>query len=362
MFSTCHLGVILLATLDGAHATLPSAIARAANATYDCRLKRIAIEGFHEQSTTSNDSDATIWLCSPPDADPNAIDGEEDIVLYGNEVDALDEADLGQVVRIDLGHPPALVSSIATLPNATRRSFGGQRMARLARFVDVPVGRNSRTRRLDTSAGGARFIDRTSMFGTRNVLNVIVGVADAGSSRATWPGTCSVNNVREVMWGKPEGSVVTLGASPWSLRSECRTSNCLFSEVDHMSHISRGAVTFDESRSDVVDLGSVGGWPTDFCNWSGIWSAISNAIKSKGFDVADYNHVVAMVPKHCSIGEGSWPGKYVIVSCKHCPPIPQPSHTVLPLSPTQMVISGAHSAIATFRARISQLAQRRFLL
>lgn len=318
--------LFLLALAASAGATITTTPARNDTpATTECRLDLISIEqGDCAYSTTSNISSGTAaWLCSPPDSDPDDTDVDS-ILLYGEEVDQLSDAHSGQIVTLyddddNVGAASAAPSGANTLPDVTLLSFGRARPARLARFVNLPDALAGHGRRL--AAGGASPIDRRSSHGARSLLSVIVGVADTGSARATWPRGCSVNSVREAMWGTPVGTTIQVGASPWATSKDaCRNSDsCLFSIADQISSASRGATTFVQGRSREIDLGTVSNYPGDFCNWRGIWEAIKKALQSKGLSVDSFQNVVAYVPKHCAIAQGNQPGKFVIVRARAHP-------------------------------------------
>lgn len=319
------LASLLLALGANALTNVSSARNGTQPSTIECRLNLISMEmGDAEYSTTSGiNASLDVWLCSPPDSDPD--DTDAGILLFGKEVDQLDESFSGQLVRlrddaddVDAGASASTGAegnySTAGVPAAALKSFGGERPSRLARFADAPDDPAVRGRRLAGRAGGASPIDRRSMHGARGVLSVIVGVADAGGSTASWPKTCSANAVRESMWGAPVGSVIRVGKSPWAAKPTCRSSDsCLFSVADHLLSTSRGALNFQQSRSREVDLGTVRGYPGDFCNWREIWTAIRNALQSKGLSVDSFQNVVAYVPKHCAVAEASTAGKFVVV-------------------------------------------------
>lgn len=306
------LGLLALGARGATASAPPRGVAPPTSIT-ECRLSLVSIElGDHVYSTTSNiTSSQSAWLCSPPDADPD--DDTAGVLLYGDQVDQLDEGHSGLIVRLrddgDVVTLNAAAVATAVLPPAVMLSFG-DRMKRLARFVDLPDKFARRGRMLAPTAGGAAFVDRTRAHGMRRLLNVIVGVADAGGSRATWPRGCSAGAVRQAIW---EGTSFTVGASPWSSRDACRRSDsCLFSVADHISHTSRGAVTFPPGT--VVDLGTVSNYPGDFCNWRAIWAAVRKALETKGLNIDSFTNVIAYVPKHCAIAQGNQPGKLVIVS------------------------------------------------
>jgi len=285
-------------------------------ATIDCRLKLVVMElGDREYSTTSDVvSGENVWLCSPPDADLEDID-DETSVLYGDELNELSESEHpGQVVRLQDGL--AVRAANATeLTASTRHAFGGERMARAARFVEFLGAIPGHGRRLDGRAGGAGFIDRTRAHGSRSVLSIIVDVAVGGGTRATWPKSCAASAVRELMWGTPQGTVINVDASPWAVTSKCRsTDSCLYSIADFWRHTSRGVANFEQPKSRELELGTVNGWPSDFCNWGAIWTVLKNAVRSRGLSVDSYDNVVAYVPKHCAVAVGSMAGKFVIVS------------------------------------------------
>jgi len=286
-----------------------------AGTTIDCRLSLVVMElGDREYSATSDVvSNENVWLCSPPDADPSGI-ADESIVLYGAELDELSESEHpGQLVRIRQDAPAVRAANATQLAASTRHAFGSQRMARPARIVEVLGTLSDHGRRL-VRTGGAGYVDRTRSHGSRSVLSVIVNVAVGGGTRATWPKSCAAGAVREAMWGAPRGTVVDIPASPWAASGQCRsTDSCLYSVADFWRHASRGAVNFEQARSRELELGTVNGWPANFCNWGEIWAVLRQAVRARGLNVDSFDNVVAYVPKHCAIAVGAMSGKFVLV-------------------------------------------------
>jgi hypothetical protein len=121
--------------------------------------------------------------------------------------------------------------------------------------------------------------------------------------------------VRKLLWGEPTGVGFSVGGSPWAASGACRADGaCSFNVRDHFSHSSRGAISFNQATSTELYFDRLSGFPTDFCDWGQIWSAIRAAV---GGSFDGYDHIVAFMPGYCKIAQASSPGKNVIL--RMCP-------------------------------------------
>jgi len=321
-----------------------------------CRLKLITMDvGATEYDIAGGlNHSSPCWLCCDPAVD---VDDAEDEcpVLYGEDMRHLRTADAGEIVTLrDLNYGTrVLVSSLTQLPTETRHSFGiDGRAAWRPSFVTLPGGRGGPGRTLQEALGtGATFIDRAHAHGKRNFLSVIVGSIEAGNGVVhDWGATpCKRSEVRKQMWGIPEGVRIAVGGSPFALEPKCKDADgvCKYNVRDHLRVVSRNAVTPNSMLSKELTLPVVRNWPANFCGWAKIWTAIKAAIVEDGtYNIADFNHVIAFVPKHCAIGQGA-SARARAVSRRRCP------RTVLapPQNPGAMRAPTAPEPVAPARAR-----------
>lgn len=284
------------------------------DAVIECRLKLIAMDiGTHEYDTTGpfNHSSPT-WMCCDPADDLNAPE-DDCTLLYGAELARLRIVDSGQVVRLrNLNHGAgAAARGEDEIPALTRKAFGDEKRAKYRpTFVELPNKRVAFGRNLLDSGGGAQWIDRSFAHGRRSILSVVVGSADPGNGDVAGWGTkgCSLAEVRKEIIGQPDGVTLAMDASQWARRTKCKTEpgKCKWNLCDHIRHLSRNQVIAIPLRSKELYLPTVPNWPADYCSWRDIWSAIRAAILADGrFNINDFDHVIAFVPKHCSIGVGA---------------------------------------------------------
>jgi hypothetical protein len=118
--------------------------------------------------------------------------------------------------------------------------------------------------------------------------------------------------MRKLMFGAYGGVPITVGATPWAVDEGCRTGRvpCKYNIRDQVRAISRSAVDINPVKSRFVYLPQVRNWPSNFCNYYAVNTAVKAAIKrtAPGLNVESFDHLIMIIPKHCALGQGQQPG------------------------------------------------------
>jgi hypothetical protein len=115
------------------------------------------------------------------------------------------------------------------------------------------------------------------------------------------------------MFGALGGISIAVGRTPWSVAADCRagTAPCPYNVRDQVRAISRSAVDIDPVKSRFVYLPQVRNWPSNYCGFNGVKTAILAALATyaSSVDPDSFAHLLMIVPRHCALGQGNQPGE-----------------------------------------------------
>ncbi|KAJ1627307.1 hypothetical protein T492DRAFT_876877 [Pavlovales sp. CCMP2436] len=325
------LSTMLSSTLCFVSATSFAAFLSSARSTprvKECRLKKITSELGAEEYSIDDDvvgSDET-WLCCPIGYDNNDIDTDCP-VLFGDQLSALRNSDAGEIVNLrtlNLPQRAQLLGAERGHQALDQTAEDGEEDDETYEEGDDDDDDGDDNDDNEDEGGGvvsAQTVSSALSPTQRTILLVIVSQATtSGGVTATWPsGACTPRALRKLMWGKPEGVSYDIGATPYATHRARRTEDgvCKYSIRDHIKHVTMNKVKFLKRPSKLVRLDNVPNWPDTFCKFGEALDTIKAGLVNRGINIDIYDHILIFVPKHCQIGQGSQPGKFVIVNM--CP-------------------------------------------